>query len=203
MSEIDAWLDEAQLPERTVEVCLRGDLVARIEELERQAEATDQPDMMNNPALMIVREIEALQEQMRASTRALRLRALPRTEYTALEAAHPVRKDNEHDKKTGWNVETFPEALIRRCLVEPVFTDAQWSRFVDCLTQHQYDRLGVVAIEVNKRDVAVPFSFAASRIRSNSEGESKRLNGSGSPSEGSTDGNRAARRRTRTTKKDG
>lgn len=199
--DLDGWLDDAALPERTVEVCLRGDLLARLEDLERQAEAADTPGMMNSPAAAIVREIEALQEQMRASTKALKLRALPRTEYTKLESAHPVRKDNDADKRCGWNSETFPEALIRRCLVEPTFTDAQWARFVDRLTQAQYDRIGVVALELNKRDVSVPFSFAASRIRQNSGDESRRLNGSESASDGSTGGNRAERRRTSTTKK--
>lgn len=159
---------QARLPESVVPVCVRGDLAAEVEELNRRlAELKERPTdrLVGNPeARRIAEQIEALRAEMAEATVKFRLRALPHREYAKLEAQHPPRKDDDRDTTVGFNLETFPEPLIRACLVEPQLDDDAWQHLIDSLTFHQWDALFTAALMLNRREVSIPFSLAASRI---------------------------------------
>ncbi|GAA4439370.1 hypothetical protein [Phytohabitans houttuyneae] len=169
----------AKLPERTVDICLRGDLQAEWEELERQlreAFAREQGDKRLNSggeSRRLAQQIEALQGQMRADTLVFRMRALPRKKWTALQKDHPPRKDNEADQELGYNVDDFVPAAIKACTVEPAdLDDAAWEHLLDeVLTEYQFVQLQNTAYALNVNKVNVPNSFAASRILRPSEPE--------------------------------
>jgi hypothetical protein len=176
-----ALLAGAKLPERTVSICLRGDLVAEHEELERQLEKAEQSpasSLAGNGADDLAERIEALQDEMQAASYTFRLRALPKPQWRQLIEAHPIRRDEQNeildaDRYMLVNTETFPDALIRACLVDPELDDQQWSTLNGSLTDKKYDDLFEAAWGLNRREVDIPFSHAASRMRRGSGEESK------------------------------
>ncbi len=169
---LDELLNSARLPERTVQVCLRGDLQADFEELQRQLVAAQNAprDSIADGGTVhdLAQQIEALREQMTSHTLTVRLRAMPRADFVDLSKPHKVREDEPRDRILGVNTETFFPTLIRRAVVEPAFTDAQWERFTAALTDQQYDEIATAAWNLNRGKVDVPFSLAASQIMSNS-----------------------------------
>lgn len=172
--DFDALLDEAALAESIVPICLRGDLVAEHEALDRQlAQLLEQPvtKLGGDGRGELQQQIRALEEQMTAATVTFRFRALVRADWHAFVAEHPPRPDDEGDARRGINRGTFFEALVRRCLVEPVVSAEQWARLDQVLTDRQFDQLADAAWAINRRDVDVPFSEAASRLSRSSGAE--------------------------------
>lgn len=177
--DFDALLDQARPVERTVPLCLRGDLVAEFEALERElakAQAKANDSLAGSGASGIAARMEALREQMADSTVEFRLRGLPRPKYRALTAAHPPRqladgKVHPQDENDGLNVDTFYDALIRACLVGPVLSEAQLTRLLDeALSDRQFEQLAIGAVACCRGSVDVPFSFAASKLTGSGNG---------------------------------
>ena len=63
-----------------------------------------------------------------------RLKGLPRAAYKKLESENKDPKDDE-----GWDADTFPEVLVRACLVHPVVGADQ--PLFDVLTSGETDKL--------------------------------------------------------------
>lgn len=166
----------AQLPEATVELCLRGDLQTQFEQAEKDLAAAQRDALTSNSlsgggeARVLAETIERLQDEMRGHSLTVRLRALPRLKFRALTEAHQPRTGDggvivEADRYMGINADTFPVALVRACAVEPVLDDDTWAVLLDeRLTDWQFDQLFGGAWNINRREVSVPFSRAASRI---------------------------------------
>lgn len=177
-------LAAAKLPEDTVSLCLRGDMQVAFEAAEdelQQAQRGGSDSLAGNPAaVQAARRLERLRMDMAEYTLTVRLRALPRLEFRALVDKHPPRRKpdgslDERDKYVQVNLEAMGPALIRACAVEPAdFDDADWARLLDeVLTDRQYDELFEACWTLNRREVSIPFSHAASRILQNSEPGSK------------------------------
>lgn len=202
MSDVKALIASARLPERSVEICLHPDLMAELQDLERQLEEADarhrsSGSLAGGDRVEIAQKMEAVRERMKAHTVKFRLRAVPRRRWTALVAEHPPRPGVERDTVMGLNEETFFEAMVRECTVEPDLDDKDWATLLDeALSDAQWGVLTNAAWAVNARDVDVPFSRAASRILQTSAPESSAPNGLASASNGSTAG--SPRRRTST-----
>lgn len=177
---LDSMLDSARLAERSVELCLRGDLQADFEDLERQLKEArsdgQRDDRLSSGAKgrQLAQQIEALREEMAASMVDFRVRALPRAKWAKLLRDHPGS-----DKSVQFNVDTFIPALLRLSLVEPELTEAQWVKLIGdadsdgVLTSAQYDLLGDTCWSLNRKDTQVPFSSLASALLRNSEPMSK------------------------------
>lgn len=179
-ADYKAMRKAARLPERTVPVCFRGDLVADFEVLERELEearGAAGSDSLDAGTGELLDRMEALQAQMRESTFLVRLRGMPGPKYRALVAQHPARRDEtgevvKADEAMGINNETFWEPLIRACIVEPELTTAaDWDEFVEGITDFQYGQIAQASFLLNRGDVSVPFSFAASTMRRTSADE--------------------------------
>jgi hypothetical protein len=192
-------LAQAKPAERTIRLCLRGDLVAQFEELDRKRVElegrADEGSLAGSPAVQVARQMEQLQAEMRDSTYPFRVRALSRKAYQALVAAHPPRRDAEgailpEDLKDDINTATFWEPLIRACLVDPVLDDAEWEHLAeDILSDRQFEQLAIAAFVASRGNVDIPFSHGASETLKNSGNGSKAPSDSGSLSSASTDGN--------------
>ena len=176
--DVKALIRQAKLPERTVQVCLRADLVAEMEQAERELAEAQREISGSLAAGSRVREIaeriEALRRDMLDHTVEFRLRAMPRPVWTAFLAEHPPRKTesgevDERDKWIGVNTDTFFPALVRRSVVEPELDDDDWDALDQSLTSRQFDDLSDAAWSLNRREVDIPFSRAASRILQSSE----------------------------------
>lgn len=180
MKNFKTMLAGAKLPERTVEICLRGDLVAEHEEAERELEAAEKKatdSLAGNGVGELVERIEALEAEMAEATQTFVLRALPhrrsarddRPTHNELKKAHPPRREGdkviEPDDDYGYNVDAFNEALVRLCVVEPELDDGDWDELLAVLSEGQFSRLAVACLLLNRGDIDVPFSHAASRAK--------------------------------------
>jgi hypothetical protein len=171
-------LAAAKLPERTVQLCLRGDLVADHEAAERdleQAQKAPSDSLAGSGAGDLADRLRALEAEMRANSYTFKVRALPKPRYRAFLADHPSRieddKVNQQDAVFGFNIEAGFEPLIRACLIDPELDDAGWSRLMESLTDRQFDDLAMAAWYVNRGEVDIPFSRAASLSKRASDGE--------------------------------
>jgi hypothetical protein len=108
---------QAQPTTRSVRLCLRGDLVQELSTAEAAGDVA-----------------EDLRQQVTDATVTFTLKGLTRQAYRALEAKHPAP-----DGAAGWNVDSFPESLVRACLTDPS-VDATDPLF-DVLTPGQVEKL--------------------------------------------------------------
>jgi hypothetical protein len=191
--DIAAILAGAKLPEDTVDLCLRADLVAEHERLDSELEALlDQPakKLGGDPRRAeLAVQIVALEEQMRESTITVRLRAMPKRRWRQMVMEHPPRLDEDGNRIPvdfrGVNSDTFYDPLIRASVIEPKLTDEQWTNLLGhtaaeaealeavgkgdevedgLLTSRQHELLVAAAWDLNRDEVSVPFSSAASRL---------------------------------------
>lgn len=168
-----AVLAAAKLPERSVDLCLRGDLVAELQELQRELTDADREEKVSGSleggrSVEISERIRDLREEMLEHTIVLRLRALPRKAKQKLIAEHPPREDNETDRLVGFNEETTSAALLRACTFEPDLDEDDWARFEEVLAEGQWVALNNAVWSVNTQDVDIPFSRRASQILASS-----------------------------------
>ena len=173
MTDFKTLLAAAKLPERTVPICLRGDLVAEFEDLERQLnEALRVPSNSaeGDGSGPIAERMEELREEMRQHTYQFRLRAMKRPRWHAFCAEHPPRKGDDGeilpiDRVRLVNIETFFPALVRESVVDPTLDESEWALLLDeALTDHQFGELAQAAWDLNREGVDVPFSPAAFRM---------------------------------------
>ena len=157
----------ARRRESTLPLCLAGDLAAEHEELEAELEAVMRPGAWTagsladtNPTIALSERIVAVEAQMAEHTTTLRFRALKRSDWEALIAAHPGREGKEE----RWNWSTFAPAIVSACLVDPVMTVAEVDELFDVVNEGQRDALFGAAFQVNQEATTVPFSERASVV---------------------------------------
>lgn len=192
--DIKQLLETAKLPEKEVRICLRADLTADFEaaeaalaEAQRAARAANSLDAGADIKALAER-VEAVRHEMAAASATFRLRAVGRRQWTQLYAEHPPRDGDQRDAVTGFNRDTFFEALTKACIADPQISDAQWEQLAELLSSAQWDALVDAAWDVNQKGVDVPFSSAASRALSTTAPASERPEGSESLSVDSTAG---------------
>ena len=173
--DIDLLLDSATPAETTVSLCLNGKLRAqydalksRIEERiaeEEDANSDDNPDARLTtrkrkaaPTKQEQADLDRLAQEMKAHTAEFRLVALPRPEFAKLVAEHPARTD----PKTGrpierFNAETLLPVVLRKALVEPVLSAAQYDKLLSKINEAQYAKLETAAWNINYEGSDLPF----------------------------------------------
>lgn len=172
-------LGRIKRPEKTVSLCLAGDLQAELEDLERAlAAARERPsggtlaESAPPEARQIAQQIQDLQARMREHVTVFRFRGLSSKGYSDLVAQHPpTAEDKEEASDVNWK--TFAPGLVAACAVSPPMTVEEAGQLADALTQAQWDALVVAAYSTCKRDVDVPFSYAASAVLQASAKNSK------------------------------
>jgi len=173
-ADYKAMRKAARLPERTVPICFRGDLVAEFEGLDRELQEAKlaNPDSLDSGTGALLERMDAVQAEMRENTYPVVLRAMAFPDYNAFIAKHPARRDPEKDEivrddvALGVNVETFWPAFIRASIIDPELpTDADWEEFVAGITDYQYSQIGNTAFALNRSGVDIPFSHAASAMK--------------------------------------
>lgn len=198
MSDFAAKMAGAQKAGASVPVCLRGDLAAELEELDRQAvlaQADRSASKEDATAGELVDRIRELQAEMRDATETFVLRALAPMRYRALREAHPPRRDEAGkldltDAALGFNRDTFPPVLVKACTVSPEVTEEQWHELLGdnetraaervaagevpdegLLTYGQFMELANACWELNEGKISVPFSSAVSGMSPSTDGE--------------------------------
>jgi hypothetical protein len=171
MQDIDEIIASAQRPEKTIPLCLRGDLQARWEELERQLnsldrDASDSDTLGGDPrARDLSAQMAAIEDEMRKHEVVFKFRGLSSKKYSDLLAKHRAEEKKDDNESDGIDWATWPTALIAACAVDPVMTVEQAERLADTITHKQWDDLFATAFAVNRTDISVPFSLSASAVR--------------------------------------
>ncbi|WP_037355409.1 hypothetical protein [Amycolatopsis orientalis] len=171
---IDSLLAAAKLPETAVSVCLRSDLQADWEKLDRELtsrQATSETLAPSDADMELARRIKELEAEMAESTVEVRFRALTRKPWLKLVADNAPRKDRPADQIMGFNTDTMFEALVRESMVSPELDGDQLDAFLDALTSKQFDALAEAAWNLNRKDTpdGPVFSQAASRLMPGSD----------------------------------
>lgn len=168
-------LKAARLPERSVSVCLRGDLIADIQELEREleamvkAEATDKRMSSKSGQKAKADEIQAKQAEMAEESISFRLRALTATRWRELARKYPPPKDDT--AKLGVDLIPFMGEAIPLSVVSPDdMDDEDWETFTDNVPSSELSKLMSAVWELNTEGVDIPKSLIASVVsRRNSD----------------------------------
>lgn len=175
-------LAEAKFPETTVPTCLRRDLAVEHERLSEELELLEKKavdSLAGNGGAELAVRIDELEEQMRDSTYPIVLRAMPRPDFRAFMAAFPPRRDaegnvsNDIDRLYDYNTDDGFVELVRRSIIDPELDDADFASLMGKLTDYQFTALAIAAHRLNRGEIDVPFSRAASRLNRLTAGDSK------------------------------
>ena len=160
----------ATLPTRAVSLCLAGELVEEISQLELQlAEAKPAANLGDSSRRVIAEQIVEAQDRMRDSTVDFRLRALPSREWSKFWTGMPVRAEKESDEDWGERLFPFYAELVHRTCADPVMNVEQVGELADVLHANAWNRLVTNCLNLNMGEVDVPNSEAASELIGNSE----------------------------------
>jgi hypothetical protein len=153
---------ESKPVSRSVEVCLRGDLHADLEDATRDlAAAIDAKDQPATDAATA--RVADLRRAMADAVVAVRFEAMPRAAWLALIAEHDPREGNATDERVGFNTETLYDAAIRGSWAAPDIDPADLDALLDRLNAQQYSDLADAAFSVNARSVFIPFGWRGSK----------------------------------------
>lgn len=149
---------------RKVSILLAPDLRLRYDELSREIEKAEKLDRLSNEAdraPALVREREALEDEIEESTVEFVLRALPRADWMTLLEAHPP---TDEDKEDGldYNPEGVFAPLLAACAVEPEMELSDAEAIYEEWSQAEVTQLFVAAIRVNREVRNVPLGRARS-----------------------------------------
>ena len=153
-------LNSAKRREKTVRLCLRGDLVAEFEALEaRLADLTIGVGWGNgdDTTAEVAERLTAIRAEMLEDTVTFTFRALKRIAWDELNAKHTAENGL-------LNVDAFMPELVQACLVEPPMTSGELDELYDVINDGQRIELGNAAWSVNTEATEVPFSERASVV---------------------------------------
>ena len=160
----------ASLPTRTVPLCLAGELVEEIAQLELQlAEAPPPTSLGDGTRRQLAEQIVELQERMRESTVDFHLLAMPARKWAEFWATLPVRGEKESDDEWGGRIAEFYAGMVSRSCTDPVMSPEQVGELADVLHFNAWNRLVSNCLSLNRGEVDVPNSEAASELTRNSE----------------------------------
>ncbi len=196
MADAKDLIEGARLPEARVPLCLRGDLLAELAELEVRLAEARKHDHGNSlasggAAREVAEEIERVHREIAGSTHPFLFRALPRREFRDLQENHPPRKGHQVDEAMGFNVDSIQGPLITACCVDPEMTEEETADLLDVLSDGQATDLFSCALGLNKGRVNLPKFETASAVLARPEPRSRPPAPGVSPGNGSSAGSLA------------
>lgn len=158
-------LDAAKPREASATICVAGDLAGEHERLRAELQ-TEQAkaavSIEGNPRKVeLAQQLADLEARMSEATFTFTFRALPAQQWSNLLADHGPRSADE-----TFNAATLPLALVKRCLVDPVASEADVDALAERLSDGAFEALFDAAWRCNRQGPSVPFSSAASAILS-------------------------------------
>lgn len=187
---------QPKLREVTTEICLRPDLIEAWETANEQLfelrvkdeEKSTPKGRLANPEAKSVdyseatqeaaKRVEELEAEIEGASVTFRFRGMPKDRWQALCDNHPPRKGNEFDGFAGYNRDAVVDEAVRRCLIDPVFDDEAWEKFIEVCNPSEWAELRRAANEANGRVSGSPKSVLASQVLA------KRASTSASPDPG-------------------
>ena len=141
-------LAQTQRPEKSVELCLRGDLFAQRERLLRDLGTSDS---LAGPDPEVQIRIDDIETQMRESTRTFTFRAVGRSEFRAMREAYK-KKDKDPEASDAYLAD-----LIAVSIIEPELSRDDVQALLAVLSDGQASVLEDAAWNVNQ-DTDLPFT---------------------------------------------
>lgn len=170
-SSIEDILAKAKPREKTVMVCIAGDLAGEAErlqdELSRVSEDWEPSDLTAvHPGRTIAEQLKTVHAQVREAEEPFTFRYIGDRAYSDLMAAHPSDNDQE-----AFDSDAFPRALVAASCVQPKMTEDQVADLFEVINEGQIKQLFDAAWEVHNASDIVPFSLAASALLASLIGE--------------------------------
>lgn len=164
MPNIEDILAQATPRQRTVQVCVRGDLASEVERLADEMETATkewEPSSIadEHPGRKLAAELKAAREAAKAAEVPFVLQFIGDRAYSDLLAAHPSDNPNEL-----FDDRTFPNALIVAACVDPKMTAEQAAQLFEKVNRGEQKKLFDAAWEVHNAADVSPFSLAASAL---------------------------------------
>lgn len=167
---IDEILNGRKRPQKSIPICMRLDIMAEIEELERaiqaaQGTAVDDLRMSGSDedAVTLADKITELEAIGRQYTIDLRIQALDKKEWAEKVALYTTEDDNGDDK-LDMGALTEHVLALPGTIVSPEMTADQRSRFIAGLSDGQWETVMKGNFELNRRTVSVGKSLTASLV---------------------------------------
>jgi hypothetical protein len=147
---------------KSVRICLRGDLLGRIADLEEAFAVARDRDLMLLPevptAPAIARELSAAIDEARDAEVRFVFQSLGRERWRELVAAHPPTPQDEK-KGADFDTVTLPIAAMAACCVEPEAATVESFEELAAdpnITEDQYNRLWAGCHAANTSSARVP-----------------------------------------------
>lgn len=154
MSDFASLKASITRPRTSVRLCLRGDLFAERERLNRDlARELENLDSLAGSAVaqQLRGRLDALTAEMEEATHLFEFEAVSRATFTELEDAYPAGDDGQPPR-------AFLNALVAASLVKPDLTADNVTELLGELSDGQVDVLESAAWAVNRETGTVPFS---------------------------------------------
>lgn len=169
---IEDILTQAKPPESVVTLCLRGDLVAEYEDLERRLDsASETVESLGDvsPAAEIRARMVDLARDMVSGSVTFRLRAMTAKAWSDLFARQPdMPKPDDEGKVADADADVYRAGMfdwfrlvVAATCCEPEMTPEQAGELADVLSHVQWDELATAAWNLNTGKQTIPFSVAA------------------------------------------
>lgn len=189
MTDAPTWGDlVAEHTPRTdsVTVCMRGDLVTQITDLEQQLLVARFEDERTNGAKqapVIARQIVDLQAEAARYDREFTFVNIGKTAWSELLADHPATPEQKAEDRTlDHNPETFPYAAVARCCTSVAGgTTADVVALADKLSAGDWNRIWNCCLGVNLGASTLPKCEGATALLQRSEPSSTTAPPEGSP----------------------
>lgn len=188
--DIESIIDEAELPEQSVTLCLKGSLVAAYERFDAALQEAARQDTADRLSLAgrdtsaadgLVAQMADLREQMLAHERVFTFRALPPRDFSNLRARVPVKAAGQPDDEFADLYHAWLCGLVAASCIDPQMTPEQAERLSRRLSDAQWRLLRDGAWEVNAEKQIIPFSAVASALSRASAQRSKQPEQPASP----------------------
>lgn len=188
--DIEALLAEAELPETSVTLCLKGNLVSSFEALDAALQhlpAAPSSLAGDSEAVRLAAELEQLRAQMKGFERVFSLRALPAMAFATLRAAQPEKGTKTAEEYAAVHHDWVVQIVAGTCY-DPEMTPEQVDRLCGVLSDGQWRKLSNEAWSVNTDNSSIPFSVAGYVLTQNSAARSPQPDPPASPDHGSLAG---------------
>lgn len=168
---IDQILAGRKLPQTSIPLCLRLDVMSEIEELERQINALrsgvedDDPRLVGTEtdAAALADRIRELEEVARQYTIDLRIQALEKKEWAA-KVAQFTEEDDEGNAKLDMGAVVEHVLTLPGVIISPEMSGSQRDQMIAGLSDGQWETVLKKVFDLNRRTVSVGKSLTASLV---------------------------------------
>lgn len=161
---VDEFLDGITPVTRSVSVCMRGDLFARIDQLTEELQKASENDSgsLATGTRRLAEEIEQVRQEAAAHSRTFVVAAIGDEAWSTLKADNKASKDEQADGKR-FNDDFAPKAVAAACRT-PKVSEKQARLLRERLSATQWAELFGAVVMANEGDARVPKAGLASAI---------------------------------------